>query len=318
MAPTQSPNWMFTINNPTEDEKPENWEGFKYLIYQEERGEQETRHFQGYVIWEKRKTMGAMKKINARAHWEIRKGSHVQAMAYCSKEETRVAGPFTFGSYDPEAARGQRSDLAAVKQALDEGAPMAEIADRFFDEFMRFERGFRSYRALKAKPRDFKSEVHVFWGPTGTGKSMICSEISPEAFWYAPQKEGKWWDGYDGFVDVVMDEFYGNVQWSQLLRILDRYAMAVETKGGSVNFAPRRIFITSNKDPMEWYNFDPSTKRDYLTLHRRLDYIYYVGAFRQYEVRKLPSPPSLAAFLYVAEEEEASPQDAVAGDGSDN
>ena len=37
------------------------------------------------------------------------------------------------------------------------------------------------------------------------------------------------------------------------VRLLDRYPCQVETKGGSVNFAPKKIIILSNKAPEDWY-----------------------------------------------------------------
>ena len=34
-----------------------------------------------------------MKRLDRHAHWEIRRGDHSQAKAYCSKEETRKDVP---------------------------------------------------------------------------------------------------------------------------------------------------------------------------------------------------------------------------------
>ena len=34
--------WMFTINNPTVEEKPLEWPGVKYIVFQKERGEEGT------------------------------------------------------------------------------------------------------------------------------------------------------------------------------------------------------------------------------------------------------------------------------------
>lgn len=38
-----------------------------------------------------------------------------------------------------------------------------------------------------------------------------------------------------------------------MLRLLDRYALAVETKGGHVSFTSKRVVFTSNTRPEEWY-----------------------------------------------------------------
>lgn len=288
MPAAQSPNWMFTLNNPRPTDDPTKWPDFRYLVYQGEKGENGTNHYQGYVIFKKRMTLTAVRKACPRCHWEIRKGTHQQAIDYCTKAESRVSDPIYSGSYDPDKSKGSRTDLDEVKKAIDDGSSMLNIAECFFGDFLKYERGFRSYMKLKAKPRSWKSCVRVFWGPTGTGKTMKCNELSPDAFWYCQQKDGKWWDYYDGVADVVLDEFYGGIMWSQLLVLLDRYPCTVETKGGVINFAPRNIYITSNMAPDEWYS--ASNRRDYATLSRRLDFIYWVPEFNNYVLQKLPAP----------------------------
>lgn len=292
----QALSWCFTINNPAETLKVEEIlaDQFKYLIYQKEQGEAGTEHLQGYVSLQKRMRLGALKKLLPTAHLEVRRGTHAQAKAYCMKAETRVSGPFEFGV---EPSQGKRSDLLEIKDEIDSGSSIVDIAQNHFASFCRYEKGFRSYMNLKSSPRDFKSQVIVLYGPTGTGKSYFAQHESPDAYWYFPQKEGKWWCGYNGTSDVVIDEFYGQIQWSALLRLLDRYPTVVETKGGSVNFAPKRIFITSNKLPYEWY---PSKEAEFQTLNRRLDSVQYCPQLGSRKEQKAPLPPpvpDLAALM---------------------
>jgi hypothetical protein len=277
---------MFTLNNP-EGYKPElEWKDeIKFLVYQLEKGKEETLHLQGYVQFTKNKRLAALKKLCPRAHWEKRQGSHEQAKAYCTKEDTRQSEPVMVGE---EPAPGKRNDLDAVKKLIDTGASWKQVADEHFTQFVKYERGLRSYSSLTAKPRDFKTEVIVLYGPTGTGKSLFCRTNAPDAYWYFPQKDGKWWDGYEGEDDIVIDEFYGQLQWSAALRLFDRYPCQVEVKGRTINFAPKRIFITSNKEPYYWY---PSKGDQFQTLNRRLDKIYNLPELGIVQAVKLPVPP---------------------------
>lgn len=64
-----------------------------------------------------------------------------------------------------------------------------------------------------------------------------------------------WFDGYDPnyHQTVLFDDFYGGLKWTELMQIMDRYGHQVHTKGGFVNFKPRFIIFTSNKEPAQWY-----------------------------------------------------------------
>jgi len=141
----QSRNWMFTINNPTQDDEPRNWAGVKYLVFQLERAPTTgTLHFQGYVIWERKKRKGGCIAINSRASWEPRYGSHDKAREYCMKLETRVSGPWEKG--DPPAP-GKRNDLEALRQALVDGHNERHIAldEDLFGVYLRHFRGFQLF-----------------------------------------------------------------------------------------------------------------------------------------------------------------------------
>ena len=60
----QNVNWVFTINNPTEDDNPQRWDGVRYLVYQKEKGKEGTQHYQGYVVFEKKKSLGGVKYVS--------------------------------------------------------------------------------------------------------------------------------------------------------------------------------------------------------------------------------------------------------------
>jgi len=129
------------------------------------------------------------------------------------------------------------------------------------------------YRTIKQiavdhmAPLAVEREVHVFWGATGTGKSRRAWD---EAGWDAYPKDprSKFWDGYSGQSNVVIDEFRGDIDVAHLLRWFDRYPVIVEVKGSSVVFKATKIWITSNISPDAWFPLlDEQTKA---ALRRRL------------------------------------------------
>jgi len=94
--------------------------------------------------------------------------------------------------------------------------------------------------------------VHVFWGPTGTGKSRRAwDEATLDA--YPKDPRTKFWDGYNGQENVVIDEFRGSIDIAHLLRWFDRYPVIVEIKGSSVVLTAKNFWITSNLSPDVWF-----------------------------------------------------------------
>lgn len=97
-----SRNWLFTLNNPTED--PEEYLGafFKkakarFLIGQLERGENDTPHLQFALNMAEPCRQTKFKKQDKRLHIELVKRDN-GIFDYCSKVDTRVAGPWEYGT----------------------------------------------------------------------------------------------------------------------------------------------------------------------------------------------------------------------------
>lgn len=258
-----SRSWVFTLNNPNSNELPV-YEHERYVIWQKERGENGTTHIQGYIELRRPQRMAALRRWLPRAHFEPRRGTREQARDYCRKEDTRVEGPFERGEWDAGGA-GARNDLAEIKRKLDANVPESEIASEHFGDWLRYYKGFREYKKIKTSPRDWKTEVRVYWGETGTGKSRRCREEAPQAYW---KTRDEWWDAYDGQDTVVIDDFYGWLPYDFMLRLLDRYPLDVPAKGSHRRFVARTILITSNKSPSEWYPNLPHCRE----LLRRIDH----------------------------------------------
>ena len=259
---------MFTINNPSRVDLPKDWESVAvYCVWQLEEGEEGTRHLQGYAIFPNPLRLSGCKKHHCGAHWEPRRGNHSQAKAYCTKLDTRIEGPFEYGQ-EP-LGQGKRSDLDGLKELIDGGCDESELWESNFTAMVKYTRGIREYKRLRTPARSWKTEVHIAWGCTNIGKSHWARESAPDAFWKRYTKGGgEWWDGYDGEEDVVIDEFYGWMQWNFILQLFDEYPLSVDTKGGAVQFVARRIFVTSNAHPRDWYNW--RGHMEYRTLARRI------------------------------------------------
>ena len=193
--------------------------------------------------------------ICAETHWEQSRGTPEQNKDYCTKESTRVAGPWEFGTAVKER---QRSDLDKAAQLIDEGKSLRDVAVECKSTFIRYHKGLRAYEAITRSkgPRTFGPEgpeVWVFWGETGTGKSRRAAEQWPDA--YRKMSTDKWWDGYKGEDTVIFDDFKGSsMRLHEFQMVIDRYPMQVEIKGAFVDLSATRYVFTSNKHPREWYS----------------------------------------------------------------
>lgn len=306
----KSRNWTFTLNNPTGEEIFEHSQ-LKMLIANQEIGLNGTLHYQGYCEFNNPVPDSTVRNFLTRAHWEPRKGTQKEAVIYCVKDylqnykETsecleefkneNLEGLERFGLLSVGIERGQKlqeyieklsakkqSKLLHLKQCIDEGMTTKELWNEDFETMVRHHRAFQNYRLEIVTPRSHEMEVIVIYGPTGTGKSRWCSENFPNAYW---KQLGKWWDAYNQHEVVIIDEFYGWLQWTTLLRLCDRYPMMVETKGGQVQFTAKTIVFTSNTAPNLWYKdtyFDAFKRRvskwiHMSTLHNHMFFDDYRG-----------------------------------------
>ncbi len=250
-------NWVCVLNNPEIDDVDfftlED-DIVQYAVWQHEVGSQNgTPHLQGYVQFTERKSLASVKDIYPTAHWEVANGDAQSNKKYCTKEDTRDGEQFEIGVM---ITKGQRTDILVVRDAIERGVPEKELAHEYFTTWVRCFKAFERYRFLVQPKRDWLTQVVVLTGPTGCGKSRYIHSRCEKPF---RQCNKDWFTHYCGEEDIIMDEFYGNrFGYSYLLQLLDRYPFSVGTKGGEVNFIPKRIWMTSNKQPWEWYPNMPS------------------------------------------------------------
>lgn len=265
-------NWVFTLNNytPVEEQAIRDLGSSPQVIYivfgREEGEEQGTPHLQGTICFQERQRFRQAKRIlGERCHLEKMKGTPLQASDYCKKDDDFEE----FG--DLPGGAGCRSDLVALKNDIDAGKRLSEIADTHFGTYLRYHRGINLYRGLKATPRTWETLVIVYWGNTGTGKTRAVHENATDLYTHVG---GNWFDGYDGEKQVLFDEFCGSdFKLSYLLKLLDRYPMQVPIKGGFVNWAPQEIYIATNLNPDEWYR---TAHREHVNaLKRRFSFVYH-------------------------------------------
>jgi len=71
----------------------------------------------------------------------------------------------------------------------------------------------------------------------------------------------------------VIDEFYGWMPLDFILRLFDRYPLLVPVKGAHAQFVSKKILVTSNKHPIDWYrNID---QVHIPALMRRIEVVYH-------------------------------------------
>lgn len=256
-------NWVFTINNfsNVEEEACQKLE-CSYIVVGTEVGASGTPHLQGYVEFANAKTMTAVKKLlGGRAHLEPRKGTPLQASDYCKKD-----GMFT--ERGNLSQQGKRSDLHEVADLVRERG-IEGVIDEVPHMFIKYAKGIERLNELYMKPRTEKPKVVWLWGQSGVGKTREAFNV-PEDMTVYSWNQTKWWNGYAQQFRIVIDDFTfdgSDSSFRYLLKLLDRYHLKVETKGGMVEINSPEIYITSEFPPNNWFKEGNSLNQ----VLRRLD-----------------------------------------------
>lgn len=180
--------------------------------------------------------------------------------------------------YGTQPHQGKSSGKRQVADLVLQGASDYELATTMPVNFMQNHAAIKALRcAYASKKRDASKPitVMVFYGPTACGKSFMARQFDDDAYVYDVATMDKWMDGYTGQNTIVLDEFRGQLTFSTLLKMTDRYGMQVQNKGGSVQISADTILITAPKHPKDWYPNLANDEGNIDQLQRRIKKIVY-------------------------------------------
>lgn len=277
--------WCFTLNNPLCEVKVFE-EAFlehfpcSYLVFQLEKGENGTPHFQGYCEMQSRTYFEDLKAFMPEIHWEQRKGSAKQASDYCQKEESRIDGPWITGACSFQSA-GRRNDLETAIETL-KSTGFRACAEHHPSTFVKYFKGLEKLLEVSFQPKRQEDKTCVLhYGPTGTGKTYWIFEKEP-SFASIPTGAGMWFNGYYGQDAVLFDDFDGK-GWNMntFLTMLHTYSSSQPIKGGFTQFTAKRIYFTSNLHPKQWFNLEPDNPQ-WPAIKRRFSTVRFYTGEREY------------------------------------
>ena len=246
---------------------------FRYCIIADEKCPESGRlHKQGYLELSRPQRLSYVQRLigDRVAHFERRRGSRTQARDYCrDPEKDGYLRHQEYGCW--RVQQGSRSDLAHAKSAIAEGISKDDFYNQHYKIVARYPRWVDTMfaRRLRKQSRHFRKVVcKVYWGQTGTGKTKKVWEEAKDDLYVLPlsQNGTHWWDGYEGESNLLIDDFYGGIKYSHLLRILDGHPIMLPVKRSFTFPVYTTVYLTSNTSWDEWYTNVPNVS----ALRRRI------------------------------------------------
>ena len=301
---TSSRSWFCVLNNPQDqfgDIEPESMVRKAIQIWTEDKpsrtcainyeiGENGTPHMHMVLEDDSKVRFSAIKKLFPKIHVEPTRGTKAQAEDYINKRgkfqekgTTLIVPPIYHGEI--KAQKGKRNDLLLIEEMINEGLAPFEIMQSDI-RFRRFEKiirkAFFDKRYSETPPQ---RDVIVYWhvGKSGSGKSYnqieLIEKYGPENVYVMTDYENGGLDIYEGQKVLFMDEFKGNMRFSTLLQILDKYKSQIHCRYCNIYALWTEVHITSVYPPEEAYKFMVASDNQQIDtiqqLLRRINYVCY-------------------------------------------
>jgi len=199
-------------------------------------------------------------------HVEPMRGNFVQNEAYCSKESVLT-------KLGEEPKQGARGDLMETCTLLRNGTISVDsVACEDPSAFHMYGRTFMHAETLylRSKWRTEMTLCKWYWGKTGVGKSHKAFKDFNNDTHYVKDLETKWWDGYKQQDIVILNEFRGQLTFSFLLSLIDKWPLTVPVRNReSIPFTSKLVIITSSVHPKDIYKNVLSCDESLAQLERR-------------------------------------------------
>lgn len=268
--------WCFTHNNfPYPPKDLPVCEAERYVVWQHEKVD--TDHIQGYIELTAPQRLSYMKKWLPEAHFEPRKGTPDQARDYCMEEDTRVEGPWERGVFGGK--QGLRSDIAAVREAIDGGAERRDIFvehsevaakyPRFVETMLRYAAEDRVPKVLELEARfDYQRQLlsiieapvcerSIYWvydSVGNHGKTYFCKYLvdCKGAFYTNGGKGVDLLFAYSGQSIVLFDYVRDSeeyVGYGVIEQLKNGIAMSTKYESVTKRFATPHVIVMANFRP---------------------------------------------------------------------
>lgn len=226
-------------------------------------------HIQGYFYIKNKISWNTVRLKFPGISLKTALGSAKKNQTYCSKE-----GNFKEWGELPE--QGKRYDISKFRDSILNGTSEEDLIMEYPNEMAKYDRFYQRCRNIllkKEAKKMIQPEVIVITGEPGIGKTHhIYANENIEDIYKVEIGDGSsgsiFWDNYNGESIILIDDFHNNFKLDYMLRLLDKYPMKLNIKGGYTWKCAKKIYITSNINPNEWYHNCPNIHRK--ALKRRI------------------------------------------------
>lgn len=211
------------------------------------------------------------------------------AIAYCNKEETRVAGPYSFGDVP---VQGKRSDLKdAVQTLIDNDWCVDKVAEQHPETYIKFFRGIHELANVRGNFPAAKKLNHVvlIFGEPGSGKSHFVynsTRWDPTLIYDQVHKkyDNTYWPDYRNHPIVHIDEMSGSMfSFDYFKRLvqpgMDPSRCPIVMREGHKKFGSDTIIFTSNRLPNQWWDLTKVKASPWELFRRFTDIYIFVGEY---------------------------------------
>lgn len=219
-----------------------------YVVGQLEQGIKENHlHIQAFANFSNTKKLGGLKKLDNDAHYDLVVRDN-GAADYCMKIDTRVEGPFEFGT--KPVRRNNKDDWDEVRQNALKGdfdAIPSQLLIQHYSALTKLNKD-----NLKVTDCSHLRGIYIY-GESGCGKSTLARDLFGDQLGKPFVKtHNKWWDGYKGEKIVIWDDIDPEqIKFcaDRLKDYCDRLGVTGETKGGAVPLTHEFFIMTSQYPP---------------------------------------------------------------------